>query len=65
MQARPDIVADLDEADRLLMILAEKNPRAANFIPIPRHDDGHFDRPALANALNHGFRIIRWHLTKP
>jgi hypothetical protein len=62
--ARPDIVADLDEVDRLLIVLTEKNPRAANFIPIPRHEDGHFDRPALANAVSHGFRIIRWHPIK-
>ena len=65
VQARPDVVADLDEVDRLLIILTEKNPRAATFIPIPRGEDGHFDRPSLANAVSHGFRIVRWHLTQP
>ena len=57
----PDLVADVDEVDRLLMIMTEANPRAAGFIPIPRREDGHFDRPALASAVSHGFRIVRWH----
>jgi hypothetical protein len=63
--ARPDLVADIDEVDRLLMIMTAVNPRTAGFIPIPRGEDGHFDRAALANAVNHGFRIVRWHLTEP
>lgn len=58
--ARPDLVADVDEVGRLLMIMAEANPRTANFIPIPRRDDGHFDEAALANAVGYGFRIVRW-----
>ena len=65
VQGRPDIVADLDEVDRLLMILTEANPRAAGFVPIPRREDGHFDRAGLADAVSHGFRIIRWRLTEP
>jgi hypothetical protein len=60
--ARPDLVADPAEIDRLLMIMTEANPRTAGFIPIPRREDGHFDEAALANAVRHGFRIVRWHL---
>lgn len=63
--ARPDLVADPGEIDRLLGIMAEKNPRAAGFIPIPRREDGHFDETALANAVSHGFRIVRWHPDQP
>ena len=59
--ARPDLVADPGEVDRLLMVMTEANPRAAGFIPIPRRADGHFDEAALANAINYGFRIVRWH----
>ena len=59
--ARPDLVADVGEINRLLMIMTEANPRMANFIPIPRGDDGHFDEAALANAVSYGFRIVRWH----
>ena len=65
VRARPDIVADVDEVDRLLMIMTEANPRTAGFIPIPRREDGHFDRDGLANAVSHGFRIVRWRLTTP
>ena len=59
--ARPDLVADPAEIDRLLMIMTEANPRTAGFIPIPRREDGHFEEAALANAVNYGFRIVRWH----
>ena len=65
MWARPDIVAGPDEIGSLLMIMADPSPRTARFIPIPRRDDGHFDRAALANAISHGFRIVRWHLDQP
>jgi hypothetical protein len=61
IMARPDLVADPHEVDRLLMIMSEANPRTASFIPIPRREDGHFDEVALANAVSHGFRIVRWH----
>lgn len=61
IMARPDLVADPAEIDRLLGIMTEANPRAAGFIPIPRREDGHFDEAALANAVSHGFRIVRWH----
>jgi hypothetical protein len=59
--ARPGLVADVGEVDRLLMIMTEANSRAANFIPIPRRDDGHFNEAALASAVSYGFRIVRWH----
>jgi hypothetical protein len=32
------------------------------YIPIPRRDDGGLDPDALAAAIGHGFRIVRWHL---
>jgi deazaflavin-dependent oxidoreductase (nitroreductase family) len=65
MVVRPDLVADLDEVDQLLMIMAAANPAAMRFIPIPRREDGHSDREALARAVNNGFRIVRWHLAEP
>jgi F420H(2)-dependent quinone reductase len=65
ISARPDLVGDPDEIDRLLMIMTEANPRTAGFIPIPRGEDGHFEEAALAGAVSHGFRIVRWHLAEP
>ena len=45
-------------------MIAEKNPRAAGFIPIPRRPDGRLDPDALDAALRHGFCIVRWHLAE-
>ncbi len=59
---RPELVTDPAQLDRLLGVIAAKNPRAARFIPIPRDPDGHADADALAVALRHGFSIVRWHL---
>jgi deazaflavin-dependent oxidoreductase (nitroreductase family) len=60
--ARPELVADPAEVERLLGVIAAKNPRAARFIPMPRRPDGRLDPDALAAALQHGFRVVRWHL---
>jgi hypothetical protein len=63
--ARPDLIDDVDAIDSSLMIMTAANPRTASFIPIARHDDGHFDRDGLINAVAHGFRIVRWHVDGP
>jgi deazaflavin-dependent oxidoreductase (nitroreductase family) len=60
--ARPELVTDAAEAERLLGVIAAKNPRAARFIPIPRRGDGRPEPEALDAALRHGFCIVRWHL---
>jgi deazaflavin-dependent oxidoreductase (nitroreductase family) len=60
--ARADLVSDPAEVERLLGVIAAKNPRAARFIPIPRRPDGRLEPEALGAALRHGFRIVRWHL---
>lgn len=62
--ARPELVTAPAEVERLLGIIAEKNPRAARFIPIPRHPDGHLDPDILGTALRHGFCIVRWHIAE-
>src|SRR3984885_3635104 len=63
--ARPELVTDPAELERLLGVIAEKNPRAARFIPIPRRPDGRLDPGALDAALRHGFCIVRWHRAEP
>jgi hypothetical protein len=65
VSARPDLIDDVDEIDSALMTMAAVNPRTASFVPIPRRDDGHFEPAGLTKAVNHGFRIVRWHLDGP
>jgi len=60
--AHADLVADPAEVERLLGVIAIGNPRAMRYIPIPRRDDGRLEPDALAAAIGHGFRIVRWHL---
>src|ERR1700749_2356088 len=60
--AHADLVDDPAEIERLLGVIAAGNPRAMGFIPIPRRADGRLDPAALAAAVGHGFRIVRWHL---
>jgi hypothetical protein len=62
IQARPEIVQEAGEVDRLLRLMAAANPSITKFIPIPRDRDGHFDRDKLQAATSNGFRIIRWRL---
>lgn len=60
--ARPEIVGDPDEVERLLGIMLTANPTAGRFVRIPKQPDGRLDPDRLAAALRYGFRIIRWHV---
>lgn len=59
--ARPELVADPDEVDRLLSVITSSNPMAGRFVAIPRGPDGKLDRAKLGAAIQHGFRVVRWH----
>ena len=59
--AQADLVGDPAEVERLLEVIAAGNPRAMRFIPLPRRPDGRLEPDALAAAIGHGFRIVRWH----
>jgi hypothetical protein len=59
--ARPELVTDAAEVERLLGVIGRENPRAAKFVPIPRRPDGHLDPEILDVALLRGFCIVRWH----
>jgi hypothetical protein len=63
--ARPELVSDVDEVDRLLGIMMAANPGVRAFVRIPRRPDGHLDPDRLEAAVQHGFRIVRWHLDEP
>ncbi len=65
VQARPEIVGDIDEVERLLDLMTAANARVTKFVPIPRGQDGRLDRGKLESAVNYGFRIVRWHLEAP
>ena len=60
--ARPEVVGDIDEVDRLLAVILRANPSAGSFVGIAKNPDGSFDRSGLQTAIDYGFRIVRWHL---
>jgi hypothetical protein len=60
--ARPEIISDPDEVEKLLGIIAAGSAAASRFVAIPKGPDGRLDRDRLEAALRYGFRIIRWHL---
>jgi deazaflavin-dependent oxidoreductase (nitroreductase family) len=62
VQARPELVSDPAEVQRLLAIMTAANPMLGRFIPIPKDEDGRFEQQHLDAALAYGFRIVRWHL---
>jgi len=63
--ARPELVGDVEEVERLLGVMTEANPRVRSFVGISTGPDGRLDRTGLENAVKYGFRIVRWHLDKP
>jgi hypothetical protein len=60
--ARPELVSDPDEIERLLGVMTAANPRVSTFVGIPKGPDGRLDRGRLQTAVKYGFRIVRWHL---
>ena len=60
--ARPELVSDPDEVERLLGVMTAANPMLKRFVPIPRTPEGRLEPASLTNAIEHGFRIVRWHL---
>lgn len=62
VSARPELVGDADEVDRLLSVILMANPGAGSFVRIPTNPDGSLDQAVLQLAPDYGFRIVRWHL---
>jgi hypothetical protein len=63
--ARPEIISNSDDVERLLGVMTETNSMAGRFVRVPRGSDRRFDGEKLEAALRYGFRIIRWHLEEP
>lgn len=61
---QPEIVADVDEIDRLLRRMISLNRRVASFVPL-KGADGRIDRSKLEAAVHYGFKIIRWRFDQP
>lgn len=60
--ARPELVKDVNEIDRLLEVMMAANPRVRSFVGVPRAPDGRLDRGRLETAIKYGFRVVRWRL---
>jgi F420H(2)-dependent quinone reductase len=60
--ARPDLIQDPAEIERLLAVMTAANPGVGAFVPIPKGPDGRLDQGRLETAVKFGFRIVRWHL---
>src|SRR6266508_4912389 len=60
--ARPELIKDLDEIERLLAVMTAANPGVSAWVGIPKGPDGRLNRGLLETAVRYGFRIVRWHL---
>jgi hypothetical protein len=60
--ARPELIADVEEIERLLGVMIDANPRVRSFVGIPIGSDGRLSRSHLETAVEYGFRIVRWRL---
>jgi hypothetical protein len=60
--ARPELIQEVEEIDRLLATMTAANPGVSAFVGIPKGPGGHLDRSRLEAAVRYGFRIVRWHL---
>jgi deazaflavin-dependent oxidoreductase (nitroreductase family) len=60
--ATPEIISDNDAVNSDLTKMAAANPRMKSFIGIPQEPSGRFDEQRLKQAVDYGFRVVRWHL---
>lgn len=62
VMARPEVIGDANEVQRLLGLMVSANPSSTRFIGIKAGADGQLDPSAVRNLVGFGFRIVRWHL---
>lgn len=60
----PELVSPVDDVQHLIQIMAKTNPALRRFIAIPQQPDGTLDSSSLQAAIDHGFRIVRWHQSR-
>ena len=61
VEARAEFIAEPDHLEPVLKKMMEVNPRMTSFMPFMDHDH-QLDRTRLQAAVDHGFKIVRWHL---
>lgn len=59
VELRPELIRDPAQVEALLRTMANSNPRITSFVPF--FDKDGIDRTKLENALEYGFRVVRWH----
>jgi deazaflavin-dependent oxidoreductase (nitroreductase family) len=62
--ARPALVTDVDEIERLLQRMMAANSRIASFAPVAG-PGGQIERSRVEAAVRYGFAIVRWHFDCP
>jgi hypothetical protein len=62
--ARPELIRDVSEVERLLRRMQSVNPRVTSFVPVCG-SRGEIDHARLLTAINYGFALIRWHFDCP
>jgi hypothetical protein len=62
--ARPELIQDTNEIERLLAVMTAANPGVKAFVGIPKGSDGRLDQNRLETAVRYGFRIVRWYLAE-
>ncbi|HEX6302460.1 MAG TPA: hypothetical protein VF148_18575 [Acidimicrobiia bacterium] len=62
VEARPELVADIEEVARPLAVMVAVNPGIKAFTGSSSRPDGQIDRARLEQAVRFGFRVVRWHL---
>jgi hypothetical protein len=62
--ARPELIRDVSEVERLLRRMQAVSSRITSFVPVGG-SRGEIDHAGLQTAINYGFALIRWHFDCP
>jgi deazaflavin-dependent oxidoreductase (nitroreductase family) len=60
--ARPEVIKEIDEVERLVAFMMAANPAVSRFIGVPRDVDGRPNRERLEQAVRGGFAVVRLRL---
>jgi len=60
--ARPEVIKEIDEVERLVAFMMAANPAVSRFIGVPREVDGGPNRERLEQAVRGGFAVVRLRL---